>query len=78
MDVMSRLTEVFQEVFEDDDLVLSETTSAADIPEWDSIMHVSLLLAVEGEFDVTFNTSEVSGMKNVGDLKTMLTERGAS
>lgn len=65
---LTRITQVFQDVFNDDELVVSRTTSAKDIPDWDSVMHVSLIVAVEKSFGVRFTSSEVGRLKNVGDL----------
>lgn len=69
---MSQLTPVFQEVFEDDELEVTRETTAHDIEDWDSIMHVALLLSVESAFGVRFNSSHVSGLKNVGQLADMI------
>lgn len=63
-----RLQSVFRECFEDDAIILAPGTSSADIPGWDSLMHVTLILAVEREFGVRFRGSEVDGMKQVADL----------
>ncbi|MCB9673469.1 MAG: acyl carrier protein [Alphaproteobacteria bacterium] len=69
MDVHLRLQQVFREVFDDDELEIHDHTTAKDIPEWDSLMHVSLLVAIEGEFGIRFASAEVSGLKNVGELR---------
>lgn len=73
---MARLTEVFHDVFDDDEIVLTETTSAKDIEDWDSLEHINLIAAVEKEFKMRFTMKEVSGMKNVGELAELVAERG--
>ena len=65
---LDRLTEVFQDVFEDDDLVIARETTAADVEDWDSLMHVTLVVNVEREFGFRFKSSEVSALQSVGDL----------
>jgi acyl carrier protein len=65
---LKALTEVFQQVFEDDELTITHETKATDIDSWDSLMHVSLILAVEKRFRVRFSSSEVSSLMNVGML----------
>ncbi len=72
---MARLTEVFHDVFDDDDIVLTETTSAKDIEDWDSLEHINLIAAVEKEFKMRFTMKEVSGMKNVGEMADIVCER---
>ncbi len=73
--VMARLTEVFRNVFDDDDIVLTANTSAKDIEDWDSLEHINLIAAVEKEFKMRFTVKEVSGMKNVGEMAQIVCER---
>ncbi|MBR2912305.1 MAG: acyl carrier protein [Oscillospiraceae bacterium] len=73
--VRAKLTEVFQDVFDDDDIVLTDTTSAKDIEDWDSLEHINLIAAVERAFRMRFTVREVSGMKNVGEMLDILMER---
>jgi len=65
---LDRLTEVFQSVFEDDDLVIARETTAAEVEEWDSLMHVTLVVNIEREFGLRFKSSDVSALESVGDL----------
>ena len=67
-ETLSRLSEVFQEVFDDDELEVSHSTSAADVEQWDSLMHVNLVLAAEREFSVRFSSTEVAQLNDVGEL----------
>jgi acyl carrier protein len=67
-DIYAALTDVFRDVFEKDCITLHDGITAADIPEWDSQVHISLILAVEMRFGVRFRTSELDGLKNVGDF----------
>ena len=66
------LTEVFQDVFDDDRIVLTPETTAADIDGWDSVAHVNLIVAIEARLKVKFKTSEVEGLHNVGQLAGVL------
>ena len=68
MTIINRLNEVFQDVFEDDDLAIARHWTAKDIPHWDSLMHVTLVLAVEKEFGIRLSSSEVTKLKNIGDF----------
>ena len=72
---MARLTEVFRNVFDDDDIVLTANPSAKDIEDWDSLEHINLIAAVEKEFKMRFTVKEVSGMKNVGEMAQIVCER---
>jgi len=68
----NRLTRVFRDVFDDEALEVAESTSARDVPAWDSLAQVKLVIAVEQEFGVKFTTSEIGSWSNVGDLKRAL------
>lgn len=75
-DVIKRLTEVFRDVFDDNSLIIGDSTTSADIDDWDSIEHINLIGAVEDEFGMRFKMREVSGMKNVGEMIDIICERG--
>ncbi len=74
-DIKTKLTEIFRDVFDDEDIEISDTTTADDIEEWDSLEHITLISAVEKAFKMRFTMKEVSSMKNVGEMMTILEER---
>lgn len=74
-DILDRLNEVFQQVFDDDELEVGPQTSAQDVEGWDSLMHVTLIVNVEKAFGVTFSSSEVAALQNVGDLIALIDAR---
>lgn len=74
-EVLERLTMVFRSVFDDEEIVLTAETTAADIDDWDSLEHINLLVAVEQEFNIKFNMNEVSNMKNVGEMIDIIISR---
>jgi len=71
-EVMRRLTEVFQETFDDPGLQLRDSMTAADVDEWDSLQHIVLVLAVEREFRIRLNPAEVGKLENVGRMVDLL------
>jgi acyl carrier protein len=66
--ILTRLTSIFREVFDDDDLVLKPELTANDVDGWDSLSHIRLILSVQKAFGVKFSAVEMSRLKNVGDL----------
>jgi acyl carrier protein len=50
-DTMEKLNAVFQEVFENDDMIITGTTTAADVEGWDSLMHVTFDLSARDLFN---------------------------
>lgn len=70
--VFADLTTVFRDVFDDDDLMLTPATTAADIEEWDSLNHIRLVLSVEKQFGLSFSAAEVGVLKNVGEFADLI------
>ena len=73
-EIYERLSKVFTEVFDEDITVTSDTT-AADIEDWDSLTHITLISAIEDEFRMKFSMKEVVGMNNVGELADIVASR---
>lgn len=74
-DVFKRVNEVFQEVFDDESIVVADTTNANDIEDWDSLEHINLVVAIEKEFNIKFEMAEVGKMKNVGEMVDVILTR---
>jgi acyl carrier protein len=70
--LLARLNEVFRSVFDDPDLTVSLATTAKDVRGWDSIVHITLVIEVEREFNVKFRMAEIEKLRNVGDLVAIL------
>ncbi len=70
--ILTHLNDIFQDVFEDDELEVSRETTAHDVEGWDSLMHVTLIVNVEKAFGVKFSSSEISALKKVGDLEDLI------
>ena len=68
MDVITRLQTIFRVIFDDEALVLTRETTAADIEDWDSLVQINILIACETEFGLKFDVSEVAALKNVGEM----------
>ena len=66
--VYEMLDEVFQDVFDDEDIHVTAETTADDIEDWDSLEHINLVVAIEAKFGIKFNMSDVVKFKNVGEM----------
>lgn len=75
MDTKEKLQEVFQDVFDDDEIELTDETTADDIDAWDSLTHVQLIVAVEKAFGLKFSTVEVMKLKNVGEFIALIDKK---
>jgi acyl carrier protein len=63
---------IFRDVFDDSELRIDRSTSAATVPGWDSLAHVNLVGAIQEEFKVKFALGELEQLKNVGDLLDLI------
>jgi acyl carrier protein len=75
--ILTQLTCIFREVFDDDDLVLKPELTANDVDGWDSLAHIRLIVSVQKACGVKFSAVEMSRLKNAGDL-IALTKRKLS
>ena len=66
--ILEKLTGVFREVFDDDDLVLTPATTAEDIEEWDSLNQIKLIIGCEKAFGVKLKARDVNATANVGEM----------
>lgn len=73
--LVEKLTKIFQEVFADPNLVLSDGLTANDVDNWDSLTHMILITEIETSFDIKFKLKELNKMKNVGDLVEIITNK---
>lgn len=69
MNVLDQLTEIFRDVFDDEDLELTDATTAEDVDGWDSVAHITLMFAIEQRLGVQFSDDELGGFSNVGELR---------
>ncbi|MBQ6128870.1 MAG: acyl carrier protein [Lachnospiraceae bacterium] len=73
-EVYERLNAVFADVFDDDTLTVNDETTAADVDGWDSLVHITLIDAVEEEFDISFDMKTIVKLKNVGEMVDVILE----
>lgn len=76
-EIHNKLTAIFRDIFEDDQLTINEETTADDVEGWDSLTHVNLLVAVEKGFGIRMSTREVKSMRNVGDFLNLISQKAA-
>ncbi len=67
-EILEKLTGIFHEELDNEDIVLSRETTADDIEEWDSLSHIQLIVAVEKAFKIRFTSSEIQSWNNVGEM----------
>lgn len=73
--IYDRLTKIFEDVFDEDSIVITPNLTAKDVDGWDSLTHIRLMLTVEKAFNVKFSASEIGKLENVGDLVKLIKAR---
>jgi acyl carrier protein len=66
--LLNELTLIFRDVLENDDINLTETTTAKDVEEWDSLTHIQIIVGIEKKFKIKFGSMEILNWKNVGEM----------
>lgn len=76
MTVRERVQDIFRDVFQDPSLVLRHDLTNKDVPAWDSLNHINLVLGIETEFGIRLKGEEVVELGSVGDIFTLLARHG--
>jgi acyl carrier protein len=71
-DILAQLTGIFRTVFDDDSLVLHDETTAQDVPGWDSMNHITVVVEAERHFGIKVRTAEIEELRNVGDFVSLI------
>lgn len=74
-EIFEKLTEIFRDVMDNDEIVLEENTTAEDIEEWDSLTHVQLIEKIEAVLGVKFSAKEMMSWDEVGELVDSIEEK---
>ena len=66
--IMEKIQDIFRDVFDDEELVVEDSTSSDDIEEWDSLSHIQLVVAVEKTFGLKLTSKEILSWEDVGEM----------
>ena len=75
VEIMDKVNEIFRDVFDDDTLVITDSTNSDDIEDWDSLEHISLVVSMENEFNLKFDLKEVNKLANVGEMVDLIASK---
>jgi acyl carrier protein len=75
--VYAKLTDIFHDVLDNDEIVLAPDLTAKELDGWDSLAHVRLILTIERTFRISFTASEIGRLKNVGELAGLIQTKAA-
>lgn len=67
-EILKQMQDIFIDVLDNDEIVLTEDTTADDIEEWDSLSHIQLVVGIENHFKIKLTSKEIMECVNVGDM----------
>lgn len=76
--ILEQVNAIFIDVLDDENIKLTETTTAYDIDEWDSLSNIQLVVAIENHFNIRFTSKEIQIWNNVGDMVNSIAEKTGS
>ena len=74
-EMLAGIQDIFIDVLDDEDILLTETTTADDVEDWDSLTHIQLIVAIEKKFGLRFTSKEIQSWKDVGEMITCMQEK---
>lgn len=74
-EVFNGVQDIFRDIFDEDDLIISDTTSSDEVEDWDSLNHINLVSAIEKEFKIKFALGELMTLKDVGAMVDLMLEK---
>ena len=75
MEIMTELKDIFRHLFEDESLMVTRTTTADEVDDWDSISHMILVTTVEKKFGIKFSLVELTTLNMVGDMADLIEKK---
>ncbi|MBQ6751065.1 MAG: acyl carrier protein [Bacteroidaceae bacterium] len=67
-DILDKVQDIFRDILDNDEIVLTNESTADDIEEWDSLTHIQLIKAIEKDFSIRFTSREILSWNNVGEM----------
>lgn len=67
-EILAQVQEIFRDVLDNEDIVLTPQTTADDVEDWDSLSHIQLIVAIEKKFKIKFTSQEILSWKNVSEM----------
>jgi len=67
-EILAKVQDIFRDVLDNEDIVLTPQTTADDVEDWDSLSHIQLIVAIEKAFKIKFTSKEILSWSNVSEM----------
>jgi len=74
-EIFNKVQDIFRDIFDEDDLVITDSSSSDDVEDWDSLNHINLVSAIEKEFKIRFALGELQSLKDVGAMIDLMVQK---
>jgi acyl carrier protein len=74
-ELFNGVQDIFRDIFDEDGMVIENSTNSDDVEEWDSLNHINLVSAIEKEFEIRFALGELMALKDVGSMIDLMVEK---
>lgn len=73
--ILQELQPIFQDIFDDEELTVTNETDASQVEDWDSLAQIRLVASIEKKFEVKFTFAELQNLQNVGDMVDLISKK---
>lgn len=73
--VLAELQEIFRDVLDQPDLVITRDSNASTVEDWDSLSHLNLVMAIQQRYKIKFALGELQDLKDVGGMIDLMEEK---
>lgn len=67
-EILKKVNDIFIDVLDNEEIVITDSTTSQDIEEWDSLSHIQIIVAIEKVFGIKFSSFEISSWIDVGEM----------
>jgi acyl carrier protein len=75
--ILAVLSEIFRSVLDDPDIEVTMETTCDDLPCWDPMNHITIVVEAEYRFDIQFRTAEIEDLTRVSELVRLIETKRA-
>ena len=66
--MLKQINDIFIDTLDNPSIIISESTTADDVEEWDSLSHILLIVAIEKHFKIRFTSQQIQSWNNVSEM----------